>query len=428
MQMLIIGEGGLALSCVLSRLHQLPLGAGIHLAGTREGKPRDSLLFFDGKKALAERPLDGLIKQYYNVHSQARQLQALAQTGKLQLIILDLPGKEGDPAGLGQSWPVLIASLLYAQHQDGLPLSPVLFLGQKNLSPQQLEDQLHLAAVQTFQDAHFTRHLEECPRVLPAFCDAGKRPGLFRSSQVGEIKPQPALCVEVASELFIQAEQGDSDMSLLASPGFSLIIGPHAAQAFGQKQAVFAAAQLYAELLRAALRLPSQAAVMQDADARTLLAGLLTGEALPPVHAQRVDSLDAVMSAFKRLEGSYFTLPAIYMDPWVLLAAWQRLAQPRLLEAYQTAQGAPRLALMLALLFFYLIQSPYRKENNQPAPWEGLSADMDPDSLSYAILSDTTLWQEDLRLLPGLEAQLAKAILDLQVKGSRTSIQAQQSA
>ncbi len=52
-----------------------------------------------------------------------------------------------------------------------------------------------------------------------------------------------------------------------------------------------------------------------------------------------------------------------------------------------------------------------------------LACDMPPEMLSYAVLSDQTLWGEDLRGIEGLEDAVAQRLLDLQILGVRETLQ-----
>ena len=47
---------------------------------------------------------------------------------------------------------------------------------------------------------------------------------------------------------------------------------------------------------------------------------------------------------------------------------------------------------------------------------------MPPEMLSYAVLSDRAMWEEDLREIPGLEDKIADQLRDLQLIGLRAAL------
>ena len=51
-----------------------------------------------------------------------------------------------------------------------------------------------------------------------------------------------------------------------------------------------------------------------------------------------------------------------------------------------------------------------------------LSCDMSAESMAYAVLSDRVVWSRDLRDVPGLEAAVTQAVLDIQLLGVREAM------
>ena len=52
-----------------------------------------------------------------------------------------------------------------------------------------------------------------------------------------------------------------------------------------------------------------------------------------------------------------------------------------------------------------------------------LSCDMPPETLSYAVLSDRAIWEEDLREVPGLEERIGSQLRDIQLLGLRAALE-----
>ncbi len=128
------------------------------------------------------------------------------------------------------------------------------------------------------------------------------------------------------------------------------------------------------------------------------------------------------------------------MQPLTLLMnngvrAWADQALPLLL-AYQDREDAlpPCLCMSLSTLIM-LFASVKRQENGGfvylkngedrfvtedediLSSFARLSCDMPPEALSYAVLSDRSIWDRDLRDVPGLEEKISDQLRDLQLLG-----------
>ena len=127
------------------------------------------------------------------------------------------------------------------------------------------------------------------------------------------------------------------------------------------------------------------------------------------------------------------------MQPLTLLMhngvrAWADQALPLLL-AYQDREDAlpPCLCMSLSALimlfagvkrrdggFVYLKNGEdcfVTEDEDILSSFARLSCDMPPEALSYAVLSDRSIWDRDLRDVPGLEEKIADQLRDLQLLG-----------
>ena len=172
---------------------------------------------------------------------------------------------------------------------------------------------------------------------------------------------------------------------------------------------------------------------MKDETLRPFMGHALLHEIMPSMGYGR-DILDPLaMAVCRDMENPSVT------QPLSLLAhngvrAWADQALPLLL-AYQDREDAlpPCLCMSLSALIM-LFSGVKRREKGYAylkkgedcfvtedeeilASFARLSCDMPPDALSYAVLSDRTIWERDLRDVPGLEEKIAGQLRDLQLLG-----------
>lgn len=179
---------------------------------------------------------------------------------------------------------------------------------------------------------------------------------------------------------------------------------------------------------------------MKDEDIRPFLGHALLHEIMPNLGLTREYLDPMAMEVCGEMEHPPARLPlSLLLDGAV--KAWRRDALP-VLKKYCDREDAPPPCLCMGLSCLIMLFSgakreadgsyTYLRKEDDPCAlredeetllaFSRLSCDMPPDTLSYAVLSDRSIWDEDLRELPGLEEKIADQLRDLQLLGLRASL------
>lgn len=179
---------------------------------------------------------------------------------------------------------------------------------------------------------------------------------------------------------------------------------------------------------------------MKDGDIRPFLGHALLHEIMPNLGLNREELDPMAMRVCGEMENPPARLPlSLLLDH--AAGAWQKSALP-LIRKYQDREDALPPCLCMGLSCLIMLYSGARREEDGryvylrgeddpctlPEDEEILSAfsrlacDMPPEMLSYAVLSDRAVWEEDLREIPGLEELIADQLRDLQLLGLRASL------
>jgi len=113
-----------------------------------------------------------------------------------------------------------------------------------------------------------------------------------------------------------------------------------------------------------------------------------------------------------------------------------------MLEDYVSSRGEPPRCLTFSLAALIMMYAGARMNasggyegirDGQPYPimddvhvlsmFSHLSCDMPPEQLAYAVLADHSLWDRDLRCIPGLEDLLSSQLRDIQLLGIRAAME-----
>lgn len=180
---------------------------------------------------------------------------------------------------------------------------------------------------------------------------------------------------------------------------------------------------------------------MKDEGMRAYLGHALLDEIMPCVdELPRGQVEQLAMALCREMEGPLSRQPVLpFMQNGV--SAWAVQALP-LLERYEKARFAlpPCLCFGLAALIMFFagarrdaagVYQGFRAGESYPlaedetilSAFSRLSCDMPPESLAYAVLSDQDIWERDLRMIPGLEEQVADGLRDLQLLGLRAAME-----
>lgn len=198
----------------------------------------------------------------------------------------------------------------------------------------------------------------------------------------------------------------------LKKAGKEIITSIDAYSMFEDEQTLWAMILWSSSLLADALSASQTNAPAYDDDLRTWIGHLMLNEYLP---AQKIrNGLKPLAESMERLENEFYQTP-----PSVLQIDYFFVFRQNVLTAVKNnrSDGRPceRLVFMMALM---IVESIIRHEKR----FHALSSDMEPEMLTYAVLSDQALWEEDIRAIDGLEPLLASAIRDLQLLGTRETI------
>ena len=180
---------------------------------------------------------------------------------------------------------------------------------------------------------------------------------------------------------------------------------------------------------------------MKDESIRPFLGHALLHEIMPSLGLNREELDPMAMAVCGEMENPPAVLPLPLLLPNAV-QTWQRQALP-LIKRFQDREDdlPPCLCMGLSCLIM-LFSGAKREEDGRYTylrkeeekctltedeeillSFSRLSCDMPPDTLSYAVLSDRAIWQEDLREIPGLEECVAGQLRDLQLLGLRASLE-----
>ncbi|MBQ9265376.1 MAG: hypothetical protein IJ189_14380 [Clostridia bacterium] len=178
---------------------------------------------------------------------------------------------------------------------------------------------------------------------------------------------------------------------------------------------------------------------MKDEDIRPFLGHALLHEIMPNLGLNR-DSLDPMaMAVCADMENSPVAQPlALLLNNAV--RAWKEQALPILFKYQEREEAVPPCLCVGLSCLIMLFSGAKREEDGRYtyirkekscilseeeeilASFARLSCDMPPEMLSYAVLSDRAMWEEDLREIPGLEDKIADQLRDLQLIGLRAAL------
>ena len=179
---------------------------------------------------------------------------------------------------------------------------------------------------------------------------------------------------------------------------------------------------------------------MKDEDIRPFLGHALLHEIMPNLGLTKEYLDPMAMEVCGEMEHPPARLPL----PLLLngaVKAWQKDTLPILKKFFDREDALPPCLCMgfscMIMLFAGAKREPdggytYLRKEDEPCAlhedeeilraFSRLSCDMPPDTLSYAVLSDRSIWDEDLRDIPGLEEKIADQLRDLQLLGLRASL------
>ena len=173
---------------------------------------------------------------------------------------------------------------------------------------------------------------------------------------------------------------------------------------------------------------------MKDDTLRAFLGHALLHEIMPSMGLGK-ETLDPLaMEICHEMEAPAIVQPLALLMPNAV-RAWAAQALP-LLRTYEEREGALPPCLSMSLATLIMLFAGARKEadgrytylkNGEPCyfsedeeilySFSRMSCDMPPESLAYAALSDRSIWEDDLREIPGLEDRIAGQLRDLQLLG-----------
>lgn len=180
---------------------------------------------------------------------------------------------------------------------------------------------------------------------------------------------------------------------------------------------------------------------MKDEDIRPFLGHALLHEIMPNLGLNREELDPMAMAVCGEMEHPPAVLPLPPLLPHAV-RAWQKQVLP-LIRRYQDREDATPPCLCMGLSCLIMLFSGAKREEDGRytclrreeetctlteeedtlLAFSRLSCDMPPEMLSYAVLSDRSVWQEDLREIPGLEDCVADQLRDLQLLGLRASLE-----
>lgn len=373
------------------------------------------------------------LKGHLPLESRLPDIQDLLRLPETQLLVVSLlnvrDGGTAPDAHEGihlNNWAQILATLLLVRFLSGLPAPQVLLVSgySRIVEP---DGQLLAAAQGLYDIDPFHAWIRSRQIVIPAY---GQR--MFRietalgndlqsvskkTDNTLEFPTQDVIVCESFGKLLIQAAEMPPLLLPLASCGEELMVSPDAYGDHQRQQQLMRAVMLFADVLGFGLGIKTPARVMADPDARAFLAAVMTWECAPSFFEEKLAGLDATLTAFKRLEGQFFSgLERII--PRLAFEEWLQAVQPLYMRRMEGHKSTRMLTLLFALVFMQLIQT-----EDAPSGWQGMSVDMEPDQLAYAALGDQELWSGRLDEEESLFDALKEAFLDLQVIGLRSAMQ-----
>lgn len=178
---------------------------------------------------------------------------------------------------------------------------------------------------------------------------------------------------------------------------------------------------------------------MRDETLRPFLGHALLHEIMPSMGLGK-ETLDPIAIAVCRDMEQPQVIQPLALLLQGAVRAWAAQALP-LLKAYVEREDAPPPCLSMGLSTLIMLFAGARRDENGDftfikngetcyfsedeeilLSFSRLSCDMPPESLAYAALSDRTIWEEDLRDVPGLEETVASQLRDLQLLGLKEAL------
>ncbi len=355
----------------------------------------------------------------YPAYDWQRVLQ-LAQEPSLEFILTDasdvpVVSSRNDDCADPKSLAGRIAAFLHARFDSGengltiLCCEPVIANGFL------LHEAVVALARQWNLDDDFLTWLEEDNVFLTSRCFREAVSTYYAADEQEAQNPQHhAILAEGYGSWLVECADLPEMLIPLTKSGADIRAVQNSAEITTLREGIWQISTLFAGMLCGALGLESPKAVMADDDARGFLAQMMVNEVAPVAASSGKDALESVASTFERLENAYFD-NASHLRIASPLLIWKRRVLPVIKKWAAKELICDRLVAASAMLFMETIAANREKENELHA----LSCDMEPSMLSYALLSDSEQWGEDLRSIPGLESALERAIADLQIVGIR---------
>lgn len=299
-----------------------------------------------------------------------------------------------------------VAALLFARYQNSQKGISVFCFEPAQNNAKRLQLAVMALAIEWSLPESFLKWVMEDNRFIPCYADRAVE--IATEKETGA----PVLRVEGLGRMLIGDETIPPFMLPLQEAGKEVIASADAYRMFETEQGIWTMLLSSSALLAEALSLSETNTPVYDDTLRMWLGHLMLNEYLTkekaPTHLKRL------ADGMERLENEFFGTP-----PEMLQIDYCSVFIRHVLPSIKSrmAQNKPcrRLIFMLALT----VMEGIRGQNKR---FHALSSDMEPETLSYAVLSDEMLWGEDLREAEGLENMLASSIRDLQLLGIRESI------
>ncbi len=299
-----------------------------------------------------------------------------------------------------------VAALLFARHQNNRKGISVFCFEPAQNNAKRLQLAVMALAIEWSLPEHFLKWVMENNRFIPCYADRAVEIATEKESGA------PILRVEGFGRILISDRSIPAFMQPLKAAGKEVMASADAYKRFEAEQNVWTMLLSSCALLAEALSLPGTNAPVYDDALRTWLGHMMLNEYLAKEKAPA--NLKSLADGMERLENEFFGTPPEMLEI-DYCSVFIRHALPTVRNRMGQNKPCRRLIFMLALTVMESIRG-------QDKRFHALSSDMEPEALSYAVLSDEMLWGEDLRKVRELENMLASSVRDLQLLGIRESV------
>lgn len=351
------------------------------------------------------------LKNAYGPEEWPKALET-AVDAELQHILTDASDEEAvSPANDDRSRPRSLAGRIlaillerYKRHRSGVT---VLCLEPVAHSAQRLRLAIAALAAAWALPGDFFAWLEAKNTFISCYA--------FRSVSVAALEgdeSETVLQAEGFGRLFVENEALPPFFLPIKETGREIIVSVEADCLVKEQMDVSSALLWCVGLIAQAYDLDAFNAPLGDEHLRAWMANLMLHEYLP--FSVKGGALELLADAMERTENVYFRIPvpSAGLD---YVSLFSRLMLPVLKEGKEGVLASRRIVLMMALMVMEGIRM-------QDKRFHALSSDMEPETLVYAVLSDQSLWDADLRSIEGLEEALTGAVRDLQLLGLTQSL------